>query len=140
MPRTIASFHFTACSPWPSTAAIIGVLGVEGTIEIDADDLVPEIPVGLQERHRPVPAGVVDENPDRSDFGLDLRDRTIDRRTITDVNSVDRDRGLRRELRRLKSGVGIDIENRDLAAFFREPKGDRAPDALAATGNDRHLA
>src|SRR3977135_741049 len=26
MPRTIASFHFTACSPSPSNAAIIGVL------------------------------------------------------------------------------------------------------------------
>jgi hypothetical protein len=37
-------------------------------------------------------------------------------------------------------GVGIDIENRDLAAFFREPKGDGTPDALAAAGNDRHFA
>jgi hypothetical protein len=36
--------------------------------------------------------------------------------------------------------VGLDIENRDLAAFLREPKGDGAPDALAATGNDRYLA
>jgi hypothetical protein len=38
------------------------------------------------------------------------------------------------------SGVGIDIENRDLAAFFRKPKGDSAPDALTAAGNDRYLA
>src|SRR6202040_3423089 len=41
-----------------------GVVGVEGTIQIDADDLVPEILVRLEERHRTVPAGVVDENPD----------------------------------------------------------------------------
>jgi hypothetical protein len=38
------------------------------------------------------------------------------------------------------AGVGIDVENCDLAAFFREPKGDGAPDALAAAGNDRYLA
>jgi hypothetical protein len=37
-------------------------------------------------------------------------------------------------------GVGPDVENRDLAAFFREPKGDGTPDALASTGNDRYLA
>jgi hypothetical protein len=38
------------------------------------------------------------------------------------------------------SGVGIDVENRDLAALFREPKGDGAPNALAAAGNDCYLA
>jgi hypothetical protein len=37
-------------------------------------------------------------------------------------------------------GAGIDVENRDLAAFLREPKGDGASDALAAAGNDRYLA
>ena len=38
------------------------------------------------------------------------------------------------------SGIGIDVEDRDLAAFFGEPKRDAAPDALAAAGNDRYLA
>jgi hypothetical protein len=37
-------------------------------------------------------------------------------------------------------GVRIDIENRDFAAFLREPKRDGTPDPLAATGNDRYLA
>jgi hypothetical protein len=37
-------------------------------------------------------------------------------------------------------GVRIDIENRDLAAFFREPKGNGTSDALASTGNDCYLA
>jgi hypothetical protein len=37
-------------------------------------------------------------------------------------------------------GAGIDIENCDFAAFLREPEGDRTPDPLAATGNDRYLA
>ena len=117
-----------------------GVVGVERTIEIDADDLVPEILVGLQERHRPVPAGVVDENPDRADFRLDLRDRAIDRGAVADIDGVGRDRRLRRQFRCLMSGVGIDVENRDLAAFFRQPKGDGAADALAAAGNDCYLA
>ena len=44
------------------------------------------------------------------------------------------------QFRGLVSRVGIDVENRDAAAFFREPKGDGAADALTAAGNDRYLA
>jgi hypothetical protein len=36
--------------------------------------------------------------------------------------------------------LGIDVENRDLAAFFSEPKGDGATDALTAAGHDRYFA
>ena len=72
-------------------------------------------------------------------LGLDLRDGAVDRGPIADVDRVGRDRRLRRELRGFLSRIGLDVEDRDLAAFFGEPKGDAAPDALAAAGDDRHL-
>src|ERR1700686_3230479 len=106
---------------------------VEWTIKIDADNLVPEVLIGLQEWHGAIPAGVVDQNPNRSDICLDLRDRTIHRRSIADVNSIGRNRGFRCKLRRLLPGVWPDVEDRNLATFLREPKGDGTSDALAST-------
>ena len=40
MPRTIASFHFTACSPSPSTDAIIGVLVGPGQTTLSSTPLL----------------------------------------------------------------------------------------------------
>src|SRR6516162_3572549 len=57
MPLTMASFHFVACSPSPSTAAIIGVLVGPGQMAFKrtflrassrASDLVKEIRPPLQ--------------------------------------------------------------------------------------------
>jgi hypothetical protein len=43
---------------------------------------------------------------------------------------------LRGELFGLLSSIGLDVENRDLAAFLGKPKRDAAADALAAAGDN----
>jgi hypothetical protein len=47
---------------------------------------------------------------------------------------------LRRQLRGFLSRVGLDIEDRYLAAFFRKPQRDGASYTLATTGDDRNFS
>src|SRR5205814_10677579 len=64
------------------------VMSVERTIKIDANNPVPKIAIRLQERHRPIPTGIVYESPDRSDVSLNLRDGRVNGCAIAHIHGV----------------------------------------------------
>ncbi|GCC49665.1 hypothetical protein chiPu_0034031, partial [Chiloscyllium punctatum] len=123
---------------------------VDDAVQVDADEAVPDFGAGLPERLARVGigrgariAGIVDQNVDRAEGLLGFADHRPHRGEIGDV-------GLQRD--RLAAG-GVDFA-RDLLCAFKEViiddnarrvvrgemQRDLAPDALARTGDQRHLA
>ena len=112
---------------------------VERPVEVDADDLVPERLVGHQKRQRTVPTGIVDERPDRTELRLDFGDGALDGGVVADVDFIRLHDGVAGKLLGLLAGFWIEVENRDLASFSREPEAQGATDALSAASHDRNF-
>src|SRR5690606_28497873 len=118
------------------------VVHVQRAVQVDRDDLLPQREVGLQERHRAVPAGVVDQHVDRAGGRGELRERVGDLAGLADVDAVRP--GAPAGGGDGVAGVGaagrVQVEDADPAAFVGESYRDGAPDAAAGAGDDRDLA
>jgi hypothetical protein len=81
------------------------------------------------------PACVVDQDADTADFALDALDRRHDRGMIGDVDHEGGGRAAGGKANGLLAARGVEIEDGEPAALFREAKRDRPADAAAAAGN-----
>src|SRR3546814_19429956 len=107
---------------------------------IDRDDLVPQRLVVCEKRRGLVPAGVVDERPDRTEIGFDRLDRGVDRILIADIQRIDLDDRVRTgDGRRFLARLGLEVENRDFASLGRETQRQCPTDTLTAARDDRNL-
>ena len=94
----------------------------------------------LEQRHDALQVGgahrsrVVDEDVDRAELALDVRERVVDRGAVADVGVQREARADRRD--RLPGGVQPDVERRDARAVGGEAVADRLADARAAARDD----
>ena len=86
-----------------------------------------------------VPGGVVDENADRAEIGLDGRNRAFDRADITQIRMVEDDRmgGICRKpgCQRLAGFLGY-VDEGDLCALLGKGFHQACADAGAAAGDE----
>src|SRR6516164_4555443 len=102
-------------------------------LEVDVEDLVPELLGGLHERHEVVPAGVVHHDLDRAERGLDGAHRRLDRGGPGHVD-LDRDRGASGGgdlLGGLLGGGEVQVRHREPEPVCGQRRGDALADALA---------
>ena len=100
-------------------------------VEIDRHQFAPGLFREFFERRAPLDAGIVDENVDRTDLGLDARDARAHLRSVRYIESRAMRRAavgddLRRDGRDL---VGAPAVDDDLSARLRQAQRERAPDA-----------
>src|SRR6266508_4044596 len=108
------------------------------TLEVDVEDLVPELLGGLHERHEVVPAGVVHRDVDWAELGLDRPHGRLDGVGPGDVD-LDRDRdaaGGGDLLGGLLGGGDVQVRDRDLEAGLSEGGRDALADSLGSSGDD----
>ena len=117
------------------------VMHVERPVQVDRDDPLPQILVGVEEGSGPVPAGVVDHDVDGAEFALDAGHGGDHRLLAGQVDRIGTGGAAR-----LPDGAGhrfggvlVDVEDRDGSALLTETPADRRPDAAGAAGDDRHL-
>jgi hypothetical protein len=82
-------------------------------------------------------AGVVHQQPDRPELGLDLRDRGANCRAVEHVGLHGQRAGVDGGLLQLGGRAGDD---RDVGASRPQLPDDRQPDAAGAAGDDRDTA
>jgi hypothetical protein len=113
------------------------VLNVERAVEIDSDDAVPEIDVGIEKRLCLVPARDIREEVDRPCFALELPCGVFDLTVIDNVDLVDRYGAASRGAHRFRSRrtCFVQVKDADGAAFISETDCGGTPDA---TGPARH--
>ena len=87
---------------------------------------------------QPDRARVIDQDVDRAQVALDVRERRIDRGAVADVDLGGQP--VAYGLDRLLCGRQGNIERGHPGAFVGEPVTDRLADASAAAGNDGHPA
>ena len=117
---------------------------VEHAVEVDRHDVLPVLEEGVRiagERIAPVDAGIVDQDGDAPDLGLDLFRHGHAVVAFGDVERVafrlaaggfDLPCGLGRRL-------AVDVERHDLRAFARIAERDGAADARAGAGDRRDV-
>src|SRR5581483_1580589 len=106
-------------------------------LEVDLDDPVPELLVGLDERLEVVPAGVVDEHVDFSELGPHLRDPGRDAGAVGHVEP-DAERSVAGRTDRLSgllSSGAVEVGDRDGTAVGRQRVDDRTADPARAAGD-----
>jgi hypothetical protein len=117
------------------------VVHVQRAVEVDGDDLVPQLDVALEERLHHVPAGIVDENVHRPP-ALHLGHRLVDRTPVGDVDAMGEGLAAVRgnDADRFGRPFLVDVEDGHFGAFLGEPAADLPPDAASAAGHDDALS
>jgi hypothetical protein len=114
---------------------------VQDRSQIDVDDLRPEVRLRLQEGRKQIPARVVDQNVNRADLGLNLRNCGGCRVVVNEVH----DHGRRIAAASLDlphdlfGRRGADIGDDDPRALFGEPPAGGRSDAPAAAGHHNYF-
>ena len=115
---------------------------VERTAQVDGNDLVPEIGLGLQERPGDVPSRVVDEDIDLPELRRALLDSAPDGFVAGDVgDNRENVATLRAQLfREVVQRRGVDIRGNDPDALFDEARADGAANSTGRSSDDRNAA
>src|SRR3546814_14081422 len=110
-------------------------------MKVDANDLVPEIRLGIEKVERLIPAGIVDQDVGRPRLRLEIGDRFLHGPIIAGIDRlrVRRSATLGYETSGLHRALVIDIEDADNAAFPAKAPADRPPDAAGAAGDHGRL-
>jgi hypothetical protein len=119
-----------------------GLVQVERTAQVDGNDLVPEIGLGLQERPGDVPSRVVDEDIDLPELRRALLDSAPDGFVAGDVgDNRENVATLRAQLfREVVQRRGVDIRGNDPDALFDEARADGAANSTGRSSDDRNAA
>jgi hypothetical protein len=117
------------------------VADVQWAIEIDGDNFLPELRIGIEEIRSAIPAGIVDQERRRPRRRLKCIDGALHRVVVRDVGGMKADlAALGPDLARdLLAARGIQIEDADHATFVRQPPRDRRADAVGAAGEQNGL-
>lgn len=110
-----------------------------GAAQVDADDLVEQVVVGLEERVERRDAGVVDQDGDRTQLLAGLFGGGVDRGLVgaIGINRQGGAAGVADHLRGLFGPGCVDVPDGDLGGVFGQAQRDCAADARTGAGDDR---
>src|SRR3546814_19645017 len=111
-------------------------------MKVDANDLVPEIRLGIEKVERLIPAGIVDQDVGRPRLRLEIGDRFLHGPIIADIDRlrVRPSATLGYETSGLPRALGIDLEDADNASFHSTAAPHPPPDHAVPAGDATFLS
>ena len=115
---------------------------VQCTHQVDGNQTIPMLRLGLGKGHENIPAGVVDQHSDWAQFLFDRGDGLVNLCSQCDVTGIGvcLAAGLMNGVSGFTSGFQVAIKHRDQRPFVCKSFASRSPDPSATAGDDHNFA